>query len=68
MLNLVSGIYDDYAGSIKLNTDEIRELSSEDVYGRVNLLDQHVFIFDTSVQNNITMFASDERDFETTGP
>ena len=68
LLNLIAGIYDDYAGSIQLNSYEIRDLSSEDVYRRVNLLDQHVFIFATSVQNNITMFASDERDFETTGP
>ncbi len=60
LLNLIAGIYDDYAGSIQLNSYEIRDLSSEDVYRRVNLLDQHVFIFATSVP--------DERDFETTGP
>ncbi len=47
--------YDDYTGTIRLNGKDIREISEEDIYEQVGIIDQSPWIFNASLYENITM-------------
>ncbi len=48
-----------YGGSIRYDGAELREVSTDSLYELVSLVEQNVFVFDSSIHDNITMF----RDF-----
>ena len=48
-----------YGGSIRYDSAELREVSTDSLYELVSLVEQNVFVFDSSIHDNITMF----RDF-----
>lgn len=48
-----------YGGSIRYDGAELRGVSTDSLYELVSLVEQNVFVFDSSIRNNITMF----RDF-----
>lgn len=48
-----------YGGSIRYDGAELREVSTDSLYELVSLVEQNVFVFDSSIRDNITMF----RDF-----
>lgn len=48
-----------YGGSIRYDSAELREVSTDSLYELVSLVEQNVFVFDSSIRDNITMF----RDF-----
>ena len=49
----------EYSGSIKWDDTEIKDSSSDSFFDQVSSIDQNVFVFNSSVKDNITMF----RDF-----
>ena len=49
----------EYSGSILWDNTDIKESSSESFFGQVSSIDQNVFVFNSSIKDNITMF----RDF-----
>lgn len=48
-----------YRGSIRYDSAELREVSTDSLYELVSLVEQNVFVFGSSIRDNITMF----RDF-----
>ena len=59
LLSLLMGSYTDYAGSIAIDGQELREVDTDSLYDLASLIGQNVFLFDDTVRHNITMF----RDF-----
>lgn len=59
LLNLLLGTYDNYTGSLLFDGTEAKEISADSFYDFANLISQNVFLFDDTIQNNITLF----RDF-----
>lgn len=56
LLNLLMRSRDDYEGSILFDGDELREIASSSLYDLVSIVQQNVFVFNSSVKDNITMF------------
>lgn len=48
-----------YSGSIKWDDTDLKDSSSDSFFGQVSSIDQNVFVFNSSIKDNITMF----RDF-----
>ncbi|TCL54799.1 ABC-type multidrug transport system fused ATPase/permease subunit [Kineothrix alysoides] len=59
LLNLLMGSREDYEGEILLDSSELREIASASLYDIVSIVQQNVFVFNSTVKDNITMF----RDF-----
>ncbi len=60
LLKLILGHMPDYEGSITIDDKEIKSLSLDSLYEYVSVIQQDVFLFDSTLRNNITMF----RDFD----
>ena len=56
LLNLLMGGYPDYAGSITIDGQELREVDTDSLYDLMSLIGQNVFLFDDTIRRNITMF------------
>lgn len=56
LLSLLMGGYSDYKGKILYDDLELRDISSETLYSVASLIQQNVFVFNTSIMNNITLF------------
>ncbi len=59
LLSLLMASRRDYAGEIRYDGAELRQVSSKSLYELVSMVEQDVFVFDASIRDNITMF----RDF-----
>lgn len=59
LLNLLMGGYDTYGGSITIDGSELRTIDPDSLYDLMSLIGQNVFLFDSTIRENITMF----RDF-----
>ena len=57
LLNLLLG-GDEYQGHILLDGRELKDIRSESLFDLVSMIQQNVFIFNASVRDNITIFAS----------
>jgi ATP-binding cassette subfamily B protein len=62
LLNLLMGSSEDYDGEILYDGDELRAISSDSLYDLVSIVQQNVFVFNSSILDNITMFRSFEKD------
>lgn len=60
LLNLLIGSREDYIGDILYDGSELRSIGSDSLYDLVSIVQQNVFMFNSSVLNNVTMF----RDFD----
>lgn len=58
LLHLLMAAYPGYQGGIYLDGTELREINSEALYEIISVVQQNVFIFNASIRDNITMFAS----------
>lgn len=56
LLRLLMAADDSYTGSIYYDNIELRTVNPNLVYELVSLVEQNVFVFDSSIRNNITMF------------
>lgn len=56
LVNLLMGSSNDYQGRIRFDGKELRTIAAESLYGLVSVVQQNVFIFDSTIRNNITMF------------
>lgn len=57
LLQLLMAAHTDYAGQIRYDGVELREIESGSLYGAVSQIGQEVFLFDATVRENITLFA-----------
>lgn len=60
LLNLLMGSSDKYTGEILYDGVELRSASSESLYELISVIQQNVFVFNSTIRENITMF----RDFD----
>ena len=58
LLNLLMASHDRYAGSIRYDHTELRQISSDSLYEMISVVQQNVFIFNASIRDNITMFSA----------
>lgn len=56
ILNLLSGINRDYAGQIKFDDTDIKDVSGDSIFELISVIHQDVFLFDATLKDNITMF------------
>ena len=56
LLNLLMASRDDYKGNIKYDNEELRNISSDNLYEIEGIIQQNVFIFNATIKDNITMF------------
>lgn len=59
LLNLLLRSRDDYGGEILFDGNELKTIGTDSLYDLVSLVQQNVFVFNSSVKDNICMF----RDF-----
>lgn len=65
LLNLLLGYHLNYTGKICFDDIELKELDIDNLYDLVSVIQQNVFVFDSSIKDNITMFKNfDERALE----
>ncbi len=62
LINLLMGAYGDYSGSIAVDGKELREINTDSLYELESLIGQSVFLFDDTIENNISMFRSFDRE------
>lgn len=58
LLKLLMGGLGNYSGSIRMNGMELRSIDTDSLYNAISTIEQSTFIFDASIQDNITMFQS----------
>ena len=56
LLNLLMNSYKNYKGKILYDNSEMKKISAESLYDLVSMIQQDVFVFNSSVKNNVTMF------------
>lgn len=56
MLKLILGYHHDYTGELLLDGIPMREIDLDSLYDQVSIIQQEVFLFDSSIMDNITMF------------
>lgn len=56
LLQLLLGYYDDYDGEILYDDNSLHDISFESLYDLVSVMQQNVFLFNSTIENNITMF------------
>lgn len=56
LLKLILGYHHDYTGELLLDGIPMREIDLDSLYDQVSIIQQEVFLFDSSIMDNITMF------------
>lgn len=56
ILKLLMSSYDNYKGSISIGGNEIRDVKTSSLYDTLSLIEQEVFVFNSTIHENITMF------------
>ena len=62
LLNLLMGSYFTYQGEIRYDGQELKLINLDSLYDLMSMIQQNVFVFDSSIQNNITMFKEFDKD------
>lgn len=57
LLNILMSSYHDYEGQILYDGVELRQISSQSLYDIQSIIQQSVFVFNSSIKDNITMFS-----------
>lgn len=56
MLDVMMGNYNNYQGEIRYDGKELKSLKLDSLYDMISVVQQNVFIFDSTIRENITMF------------
>lgn len=56
VLKLIMSSYENYNGSISIGGNEIRDVKTNSLYDTMSLIEQEVFVFNSTIRENITMF------------
>ena len=62
LLNLLMAANSNYSGHIYYDDNELRDISSESLYDLVSIIQQNVFVFNSTIEDNITMFSEFKRE------
>lgn len=55
LLKLFTGHFKQYEGNIFFNDIELRRINEKDIYQKIAIIDQNIFLFNTSIIDNITL-------------
>ena len=58
LLKLLLGFNPDYTGEILIDGIQIKDIDLDSLYDNISIIQQDVFLFDSSIKDNITMFRS----------
>ena len=58
ILNLLMASSQNYGGEILYDGKELREISADSLYDLVSIIQQNVFVFNSTIRDNITMFSA----------
>lgn len=61
-IKLIMQYYDNYTGEICCNGINIKKINKKDIYSRMAMIHQKVFMFDDTLKNNITMYQNYSED------
>lgn len=61
LLNLLSGAKRDYTGSVRYDGQDIRNISGERLFELISVIYQETFLFDATIEENITLFRPVDR-------
>jgi len=56
LLDLIMGNFADYRGTVVYDQKELSDIQMESLYDLISVVQQNVFIFDSTIRENITMF------------
>ncbi len=56
LLDVMMGNYENYRGEVKFDNKEIKNVNMDSLYDLISVVQQNVFIFDSTIRENITMF------------
>ena len=56
LLDLVMGNFSDYKGEVSFDGVDLKEINLNALYDLISVIQQNVFIFDSTIRENITMF------------
>lgn len=56
LLDVIMGNYDNYRGAVRYDGTELQDIAVESLYDLISVVQQNVFIFDSTIRENITMF------------
>lgn len=62
LLNLLLGSYDNYQGRILFDNEELRQINLDSLYDILSIIQQNVFVFDSTIKDNITLFKTFSED------
>ena len=62
ILNLLMAAFRDYQGEIRYDDRELRTVSTSSLYDLVSIIQQNVFVFNSTIRDNITMFSDFPRE------
>lgn len=57
LLKLMLGFLPAFSGRILYDGTDVRQIDLDSLYDQISLIQQDVFLFDSSIRNNITMFS-----------
>lgn len=57
LLKLLLGHNLDYEGDVLIDGIQIKDIDLDSLYNNISIIQQDVFLFDSSIKNNITMFS-----------
>ena len=57
ILNLLTASYRDYDGEISYDGRELKNVSQSSLFDLVSIIQQNVFVFNSTIRDNITMFS-----------
>ena len=57
ILNLLMASSKDYQGEIRYDDNELKTVSASSLYDLVSIIQQNVFVFNSTIRENITMFS-----------
>ncbi len=58
LLDVIMGNYNNYRGEICFDGRELKGIEMDSLYEQISVVQQNVFIFDSTIRDNITMFKS----------
>lgn len=59
LLNLLAGVYQNYAGKITMQGIDIKNVGRKNMSNAVTMVKQDTFLFNDTIRNNITLFSDD---------
>ena len=62
LLNLLVGRNLDYEGEILYDGKDLKNLSIDSLFEKISFVEQNVFVFDDTIENNVTMYSNVDKD------